>query len=292
MIRSARAEDLHAATEVFLTTLDDLRVRHNASGAKMNFNDWLPGYEHVWRTGIFNVAEKDGKIVGVCNGVIRDKRWFLTGFWLLPGHQGEGLGGQLIEKTWADARAQGAVQFFVWASIDWPALANYMKLGMLPGYQIFTMSIEKAKFTENARTVKSENYRLEALTAEQAGDIDFVVRETRRPQDHQFWLATMKSQAFIVKRQGATCGYFYCRNGTIGPLAYLDTADGAAILHLALQEVFKDSEKAILYVPGANHIVLSEILAGGGRMLSLAHFLSTDQFGKPAQYLPSGPLLY
>lgn len=42
----------------------------------MNFDDWLPGYEHVYKTGVFNVAEVDSEIVGVCNGVIRDRRFF------------------------------------------------------------------------------------------------------------------------------------------------------------------------------------------------------------------------
>jgi GNAT superfamily N-acetyltransferase len=290
LIRAAQLKDVPAATQVFLTSLDDLRVRHNATGAPMNFDDWLPGYEHVFNTGVFNVAAVESEVVGVCNGVIRDKGFFFTGFWMMPGRQGAGVGGQLIRKTWADAAAQGAEEFFVWASIDWPALATYMKLGMLPGYQIFTCCLLKESFQELPEAVLT-GYSLEPLSVELAGEFDRAVRGTARAVDHLFWQGR-ECRGRAVVRGGKPVGYFYTRKGTVGPLAFGDIADGAQVFNLALAEAFADSEKAVIYVPGINRSVLTALLRGGGKMLSASHFLSTSEFGNLANYLPSGPLLY
>jgi hypothetical protein len=290
LIRTAQLEDVQAATRVFLTTLEDLRARHNASGAPMNFDDWLPGYEHVFKTGVFNVAEVDSEIVGVCNGVIRDRRFFFTGFWMLPGRQSAGVGGRLIRKTWADATAQGAEEFFVWASIDWPALATYMKLGMLPGYQIFTCSLVKEAF-QKLPDADLAGYSLEPLSLELAGEFDRAVRGTARAVDHLFWQGR-ECRGRSVMCGGKPVGYFYTRKGTVGPLVFGDIAAGAQVFNLALAEALADSDKAVIYVPGINRTVLRALLDGGGKMLSASHFLSTNEFGNLANYLPSGPLLY
>ena len=60
------------------------------------------------------------------------------GFWALPAVQKQHIGMQVLRKVWEEGRQRGATTYFVWASSDLPAMAAYMKMGMLPGTQILT----------------------------------------------------------------------------------------------------------------------------------------------------------
>lgn len=257
----------------------------------MPFEDWLPGYEHVFKTGVFYVAESGGEVVGVCNGVVRGERFFFTGFWMLPGRQGEGVGGELIGKTWADALSRGAKEFFVWASIDWRALSTYMKLGMLPGCQIFTASMSAESYKRPSAQLTA-GYSLEPLTYEVASQLDQYVLGIVREEDHRFWQEARQAVATAVSLNGETVGYCYSRKGIIGPVLFTDTVHGEALVHLAVEQALKDSEKAVIYLPGANRTAIAALVKNGLKLLSPSHFLTTKEFGRMELYLPSGPLLY
>lgn len=290
-VRAAVIADIEDATDVFLTTLDDLKKRNGLPKTPMDRQDWLQGYTHVLRNGIFNVVEADGRVVGLANGVVRDSIWFLSGFWMLPPYQGKGLGQKVINKTWADARAQGAEQFFVWASIDAAALGNYMRLGMLPGYQIFTLRLTEESLTGKLGR-RHSGYELGELSVEAASEIDRAVRATNRQVDHQYWLSDDSRQGFAVRCMGELVGYFYLRKGAVGALAYLDKAHEQTILDLSMMEALKGGENIFFMVPGINSTSLGYLIGLGARIVSYSHFLTSASFGTLENYLPSGPLLY
>lgn len=291
LVRAAAVADIEDATDVFLTTLDDLKRRNGLPKTPMDRDDWLQGYTHVLRNGIFNVVEVDGRVVGLANGVVRDSIWFLSGFWMLPPYQGKGLGQKLINKTWTDARAHGAEQFFVWASIDAAALGNYMRLGMLPGYQIFTLRLSEESLSGKLGR-RHSSYELEELTVQAACEIDRAVRATERQVDHQYWLFDDSRQGFAVRCMGELVGYFYLRKGAVGALAYLDKAHEQPILDIAMKEVLKGGENIFFMVPGINSSTLGYLIGLGARIVSYSHFLTSAPFGTLENYLPSGPLLY
>src|SRR5689334_15781112 len=85
--RPATLGDLEAATDVFITSLDDLVQRKGLLPSTFTRASVLPVYTHIWRTGIFEVAEEDGRIVSICHAIVRDELWFLSGFWTLPAYQ-------------------------------------------------------------------------------------------------------------------------------------------------------------------------------------------------------------
>lgn len=301
IIRNATEADLKAAVHVFLTTLADLKRRHGAPRQDMDEADWAGGYEHVLKTGIFNVAEVDGQVIGVANGIVRDDLWFLTGFWILPEYQGKGIGHELIRDTWDLAEEAGAKKFFVWASIDLPALGNYMQLGMLPGYQIFTYKLSRETLdaapgrTAGGAIVKADfvgDYKTVDLTAIKAGDIDAQIRGTRREIDHQYWLSDPDRVGQLVLYDDCPVGYFYTRKGTVGALAYLDIAHEQAVMDYAMQQALKQDESIVFIIPGINRTATNYIISLGARLVSTSHFLTSDDFGKLNLYLPSGPLLY
>lgn len=300
-MRAAYSDDVVSATDVYLTTLEDLKRRHGVALTPVDRDDWLRGYGHVLATGVFNVLTVDGRVVGVCNGVVRDSLWFLTGFWVLPEFQGKGLGRSLIDRTWKDAAKAGASQFFVWASIDLPAVGNYMRLGMLPGYQIFVLTFPAEKLLAQAQAFSYSSspsnaqpfsYSLTELTVSAAAAIDSRVRGTGREVDHTYWLRDPGRSGQLVLADGAPVGYFYTRNGLVGSLAYLHKEHEKPILDFGLARAATENDVVTAYIPAINRTALAYGLDRGGRLSGYSHFLSTAEFGQLANYLPSGPLLY
>jgi hypothetical protein len=245
-------------------------------------------YNHVFRTGIFRVAEVDGQIGAICNAVVRDHLWFLSGFWSLPHLQRQRIGGALLEGVLAEGRDAGAKTFFTWSSIDVTAMAVYMKNGMLPGYQILT-------FTGTPRDDLAEEdarYEVEPLEIVTAIEMDEQVRATGREIDHRFWLSEAGHSGRQVLRQGSVVGYYYFNRGTIGPAAWLDPQDAEGLMRAACREAAAEVGQVRMMIPGANHDAIRFALRAGLRLAVYSHLLTTSVFGRMEQYLSSGPLLF
>lgn len=289
--RDAREEDIAAACDVFFASLHDMYARNHvdkpvAPRATVE-SSWL----HVIGTGIFKLAEVEGRAVAVCHAVVRDRLWFLSGFWTLPEFQGRGAGGRLLREVWREGARRGADVFFVWSSTDRAAMASYMRAGMLPGYQILNFA-GRPGATPEARG----GYAVEPLAAATAHRLDEEVRATRREIDHDFWLAHPSMRHRQVVREGRAVGYFYFTGGAesvVGPVAWDAGADAAAVLALAAREAAAEgAETVTLRAPGVNHDAIRFALAAGMRFTGYSHFFATAPFGRMERYVPSGPMLY
>ncbi len=138
--RPVREAEMPEAATLFLVTVADLRERLNLT-TPLPPREYIElAYEHIRRTGIFQVAELDGQLAAICHAVVRDSIWFLSGFWTLPGFQGQKIGRPLLERVMDEGARAGATTFFTWSSTDLQAMATYMKTGMLPGYQALTFT--------------------------------------------------------------------------------------------------------------------------------------------------------
>ena len=243
------------------------------------------GYRYVARTGIFRVAAAGDRLVALACAIVRDDEWFLSGFWTLPTEQGRGLGGPLLRQVWEEGVRLGARRQFVWASIDPPAIASYMKLGMLPGSQLFAFKgVPRISATDGLDTAP--------LTADAAAAIDRTVRGVPRVTDHQWWQGQAGYRARLVKRSGKVAGYYYIHDGAIGPAAWLADADGAPLLALAMKDAAADADEVQLVAPGMDHTAIAVALGAGLRLVRTSHLLWTEPFGQMEHYVPSGPLLF
>lgn len=245
------------------------------------------GYAHVMRTGIFRVAEVEGEVQAICCAVVRDSLWFLAGFWVMPEFQRQGLGGPLLRQVWQAGTDRGATTQFVWASSDTTAMAAYLKLGMLPGSQILKFAGNVTRLPEAAA-----GFEEEPLPLSTAVSIDETVRATGREVDHLYWLGVPGNQGWLVRHGGRPAGYYYLEGATLGAVAWLDPAHGEAVLSLALRRAAAAGGAVRLRTGGENHTAIRLALAVGLKLDGFSHFLTTGPVGRPAQYLPSGPLLY
>src|SRR2546423_10505454 len=138
--RAATEADLPAAIELFLAAVADMYARQHITQPLPPRAGVELFWTHIIRTGLFHVAERDGQLVAICHALVRDRLWFLSGFWTRPELVGGGVGGPLLREVWQAGARAGAEIFFVWSSPDETALASYLKMGMLPGYPVFTFA--------------------------------------------------------------------------------------------------------------------------------------------------------
>ena len=284
-VRAAREEDVDPALDLFVGTLRDMLARNGIDAGQLTRDEWRYGYPHVFRTGIFRVAEDDGELVAICHAIVRGPLWFLSGFWARPDRQRSGLGGRLLREVWDEGRASGASTFFTWSSIDLTAMASYLRRGMLPGFQILSFagepSVSRATTTQTA-----------PLTVEIASAFDRDVLGTAREIDHAFWLSEPGRIGHAVMREGQVIGYHSARDGAIGPAAWTASADADAVLRSAVDDARVQSPTVRLRALGANHDAIRFALANGLRLTSYSHLFTTASFGHLDRYAPSGPTLF
>jgi GNAT superfamily N-acetyltransferase len=285
--RRARPEEIPAAADVFIVSVTELAHRRGLP-APIGYTRATvePSYAHLLESGIFELAELDGKIVGLAAAIVRGPIWFLAMFWVLPEFKLRGIGKPLLERVRRLGEAQGATIFCTWSSIDFAAVGMYLKQGMLPGGPIFTF----AGPVLHAPTPQPE-LQVGALEVSQASAIDHIVRGTPRAEDHAFWRAR-SLPGFQVEQGGRTVGYFYVENGVIGPAAWLREEDGSLLVSCALAQAQTQAAEVKFVTLGCNEVALRSASAAGLRLASASHWLRTEEFGKLDQYLPSGPALF
>lgn len=287
LYRDVREEEMPEAVELFLTTVADLYERHGIQTPLPPRPLVEKFYEHIRRTGIFQVAEVEGRLATICHAVVRDAQWFLSGFWTLPAFQGRKLGRPLLRRVWDEGARAGAGIFFTWSSVDVQAMATYMKMGMLPGYQILTFAGEYRNRVDVPGGDEAQPLELQTAAA-----IDEQIRGTRREVDHRFSLEEFKAEGRQVVRDGRAVGYYYFSNGQIGSAAWLDARDAEAVLASACRDASNQSAQLRFAAPGANHAAIRFALGAGFRLVAYSHLLTTAPFGQMEKYLPSGPSLF
>ncbi|HEX8633858.1 MAG TPA: GNAT family N-acetyltransferase [Pyrinomonadaceae bacterium] len=286
--RAAREEEIPATLDLFLEAVDHLYRRHNLEMSLPPRPAVESVYRHIFRTGIFRVAERDGQLVAICHAVVRDALWFLSGFWTRPELVAGGVGGKLMREVRREGEEAGARKFFVWSSMDQTAIASYLKAGMLPGYQVFTFAGRPS-----ALPAAPAGYTVEPLSLEVACGIDREVRETRREADHRYWLSEVELEGRQVRRGGRLVGYYYFRGETFGPAAWMEPQGAEALLTLGCGEAAAQSETISLRVPGINHDAIRFAFKHGLRLGgTTAHLFTSAPFGRLERYLASGPSLF
>jgi GNAT superfamily N-acetyltransferase len=283
--RPATDADISEAAGLFLTSVTDLSRRYGLAEPPFTVASIEPVYRHILRTGIFDVAELDGRMVAICHAIVRGDQWFLSGFWALPGLQRKGVGGPLLRRVWAEGERRGAKLQFTWSSVDFTAMATYMKLGMLPGYQVLTFTGAPSLPEPSAAHDEA------ALDVSAAADIDAEVRGIRREVDHAHWLEG-PGAGRLVLRGGRPAGYYHTSRGVIGPAAWLDASDAEGVLGLALREAQRKASEVRIAIPGKNHTAVRAALAAGLRLVAFSHLLCTAEPGRMDHYVPSGPSLF
>lgn len=281
--RPARPEDLPECVKLFTESVTDMATRHNLPApSRKNMAFRLAVYQHIISTGSFHVAQQGKRIVAFACAIVRGRQWFLAGFWARPAVQGKHIGATLLRAVWEEGRKAGATTYFVWSSQDLPAMAAYLKMGMLPGTQILGF-----EGTPSVRVMPPAAYTTQPLTPAVANGLDKVVYGARREMDHAF-LARVGCKGTQVLRAGIGVGYYYLYEGVIGPAAWTHPRHSDVVLAFACA----GQKQVSLSAPGMNHDAIQFALRSGLRLTGFSHLFTTSPFGHLDTYLPSGPYLF
>jgi GNAT superfamily N-acetyltransferase len=293
--RSGEVEDGPAVYDVFVQTTVDLEQRMGLPDADII---WLkPGFvasywqrrqslfEHLARTADqFWVAEVDGQIVGFARSSVRDGVRELLEFFVRPGHQSQGIGGELLRRAFP---AAGTRRRAIIATRDIRALARYMKSGVyprFPNYYMYRKPEPVAVATDLEFAPASDTP--ETLAAIRA--IDQAILGFTRDVDHQFLL--QDRQAILFRSAGQVVGYGYFGKGT-GPIALLNPADFPAVLAWAESEsAARGDDEFGMQLPLINRAAVDYLLTRGFQIEDFTVFFMSDEpFGRFENYVITSP---
>lgn len=292
--RPGMPDDSFAVFEVFIQAITDLGQRMGvvviSGGADPTNREQIwqrrrPLFEHLAHTAeSFWLAENDGVVVGYGRAILRDGIRELTEFFVLPGQQSAGVGRELLAKVFP---REGAKRRVIIATQDIRALARYMKTGVYPHFPIVYFS-GKAEPVEVASDLTFEKVTAMAETLASLGQIDQIILDHRRDEDHVWMLA--EQQGYLYRRAGQVVGYGYVGQSS-GPFAVLNPSDFPAILAHAESEAAAAGRNFGVEMPLINGTAVDYLLARGFQMDSfIALFLSDEPFGQFDRYIfPSPP---
>ena len=167
---------------------------------------------HVLTTGVGYVAEDEGEVVGFASAWTRGDDWFLACLFIRSRAQGKGVGRQLLEAVWGDARRRRTVT----DAIQPVSNVLYARRGLAPVTPLLT-------FTGTPQI---------AATADEApadlGAIDAVAYGFDRTVDHRYWELHARRTEW-----GDAYSYVF-PGGDVGPVAGATPQAAARALAVAL----------------------------------------------------------
>ena len=293
-IRKVRPDDIEEVWRVHVAASNDLMVRGGRTAARP---DDAPVASDA-RAGLasdpdgYFCAVEDGRINGMVSALVRGRMWYLSMLFVLPGDQGRGVGRALLERALAYGESRGAEVRFTWATLDPRAQARYVMAGMVPRWPIYRLDADAAAVARltarigldpREREVPCDAGVAEKLTAEVFGH--------DRADDLAHWRGD-GGTAVAIARGGEVSAFAYRRGTRIGPAA---GRDETALLHAvtaATAAAARDGGSVTMRVPGACVSLLEALVGSGFRIGAPTLFMASQLFGRPALYLPSGPILY
>jgi GNAT superfamily N-acetyltransferase len=237
--------------------------------------------EHFW------IAEYEQRIVGFARSILRGGVRLLTEFFVLPGTQSSGVGGELLARAFPVA---GATHRLIVASLDVRAQARYLKAGLVPHFPIyyFGRTPEPVDIPGDLIYEPLETTSPTLATLETLGMIDEALLGHRRGADHR-WLLTNR-QGYLYRRGEQVVGYGYAGQRS-GPFALLDAGDFPAVLSHAEAMVAEQGHGHFgLEVPMVNRAAVDHLLGRGFQIDWFMAVLMCDQLpGTFERYILTSP---
>lgn len=227
-------------------------------------------------------AEVDGEVVGGAVSRVRELMWILASFAVAPGHQGRGIGTQLMAAAMQHGR--GCLRGMFSASADPGAVRRYR----LAGFDLHPQMLLSGVVDRSAIPV------VERVREGSAADVDLLDSVDRRTRgaahlsDHELLLAQFRL-AVIDDTTGS--GYAYVdTDGSPALLAATNRRTASRLMWEALASSAPGAEVSVHHITAANAWALDVGLAAH-LAIHQNGYLCVRQMKPPAPYLHHGSLL-
>ncbi|MBB4259771.1 MULTISPECIES: GNAT family N-acetyltransferase [unclassified Bradyrhizobium] len=291
--RPACSDDLARADELVVASINELTERRGfgkmASSRPQHFQAFslADDPEGLW------VAEDDGDIVGFAWSWVCGELWFLAQLFVAPDRQSDGIGNQLLGKSFAHAVTRGAsVKALITFAFNNVSQGLYIRHGLFPRCLIYMVSVPRERL---ASRLAEPPLRLEPLAAatarfEDLVPIDVSALGVSRAKHHRYLLGDSTTNGFTIHAGRESIGYVYISDGHIGPLAVrrpdLVGPAFAAALSLAARS---DVATISAFLPGSSEPALKVATDYGMHLTFPMLLMSNRQFGDWVSYLPRNP---
>lgn len=289
--RAARAEDLQCAGELVVHSLNELCERHGFGPiatmrppifSQFSLRDDPDG---LW------LAEEADQILGFAFSWVCGDLWFLAQLFVSPGHQGRGIGHQLLRLTFEHAvNAKAAVRALITPAFNHVSQGLYVGHGLFPRCSIYSFSVERDDLIR--RVSDKEELRCTPLANapshfDHLATIDACVLGVSRAKHHRFLLNDGTSRGVLLYTDHECVGYAYVSEGNIGPLAVTRKALLRSAFRTALKLAASGAVPQVsAFIPGPCEAALSVAIKHGMRVKVPMVLMSSSDFGNWAQYLP------
>jgi len=295
LYRPACAGDLERADRLVVASINDLTQRHGfgpmAASRPPNFQLFSleDDPDGLW------VAEEADEIRGFAWSWACGDLWFLAQLFVSPDHQGQGIGNELLKKTFEHAQQSGAAtRALITFTFNTVSQGLYIRNGLVPRFPIYNFNIERQRLTSRLRGPQFRYAPLDETTSDfsDLARIDARILGVSRDKHHRYLVSDKETRGFRLYDGGGDCvGYAYVNSGGhVGPLAVKrPDAMGAALTTALALAADNGSSHVSAFLLGASEMALKVAAELGMRITFPMLLMSTRDFGDWSGYLPRNP---
>jgi GNAT superfamily N-acetyltransferase len=292
--RPAREQDLERAQELVVRSINDLTERHGFGPiavlrpTQFQLSSLKDDPDGLWG------AEDAGEILGFAFSWVCGDLWFLAELFVSPGHQGRGIGNELLKRTLDHARKTGATnRALITFTFNTVSQGLYIRHGMFPRLPIYNFNVARELLMDRLEGAQLRYAPLEdkASHLHSVAHIDERALGASREKHHRHLINDSGTKGVIFYAEDDCVGYAYISpEGHMGPLGVAEPKILGAAFKTALQLAAKTASSHVsAFLPGTNDVALSIAVEHGMRITLPMVLVSTHDFGNWAQYLPRNP---
>lgn len=293
VFRPARAEELARAEVLVARSINDLTERHGFGPiATLRPPDFQLFSLKDDPDGLW-VAEVGGEIVGFALSWVCGSLWFLAELFVSPGHQGRGIGNELLARTFEHAAKTGATtKSLITFTFNVVSQGLYIRHGLFPRLPIYLVSAARDTLTtslscERLRTTPIEPTASHLRTLAQ---FDVSVLGVSREKHHRYLQSDGTMKGVLLHDDDNFVGYAYVSTiGHVGPLAVSEAHRVDAAFRTALDLAAANGAGQVsAFLPGVSK-ALGIAIEHHMRIAFPMVLVSTRDFGDWTRYLPRNP---
>lgn len=299
VIRPATDDEVPLCAGIWREGVDDYLVKLNQPRVEEDTSRLTRLHAHARATDPerFLIAERDGRIVAFGSAALRDRVWFLSMLFVLPGEQGAGIGSAILSRLLpAEPDITRAT-----ATDSLQPISNglYATLGIVPRTPLIGLTgLPERAAALGDLPAGTEAASFDAVVAadgveQLTGSVDALDRDAAglsHPQDHAWIQAEGRIGYLFRDRSGTPVAYGYAaRSGRLGPIAVRDAELFGPILANLMSAVPALGAYTI-WVPGLAGTAVVPLLRAGFRIDGFPLLLCWDRpFGDISRYVPISP---
>jgi ribosomal protein S18 acetylase RimI-like enzyme len=292
--RPVRATDLQRAQELVVASINDLTERHGFGAIAASRPPNFQSFSLEDDAGGLWVAEDAGEILGFSWSWACGDLWFLAQLFVSPGHQGRGIGNELLKRAFEHAQRSGAAnKALITFTFNTVSQGLYIRNGLFPRFPIYNFGVARELLLDRLQSPQFRCVRLEETVPQlrSLAEIDAEALGVSREKHHRYLLNDAVTRGFGLYAGDVCAGYVYIgTDGHIGPLAVADSnALGTAFqtaLHLAAES---GSPQVSAFLPGTSAPALKLAVEHGMRITLPMVLMATPGFCEWTRYLPRNP---